>query len=69
MAVNIRECMEEHGVNFIGECVPIRRQEAEARGRVTEFVDEFNTVHASPCTAKIWLEGGENGETGPAPAD
>ena len=27
--------MEEHGVNFMGECVPIRRQEAEARGRVT----------------------------------
>ena len=68
MAVNIRECMEEHGVNFIGECVPIRRQKVEdgSLGKLkvtakynhgTEFVDEFNTVSASPCTAKIWLEG------------
>ena len=29
MAANIGECMEEHGVNFIGECVPIRRQKVE----------------------------------------
>ena len=59
MAANIGECMEEHGVNFIGECVPIRRQKVEdgSLGKLkvqskynhsTEFVDEFN---------KIWLEG------------
>ena len=59
MAANIGECMEEHGVNFIGECVPIRRQKVEdgslgklkvqsKYNHVTEFVDEFN---------KIWLEG------------
>ena len=72
MAANIGECMEEHGVNFIGECVPIRRQKVEdgSLGKLkvqskynhgTEFVDEFNTVifaiGRDACKAKISLEG------------
>ena len=55
MAANIGECMEEHCVNFIWECVPIRIQKIEdgSLGKLnvtakynhsTEFVDEFNTV-------------------------
>ena len=53
MAANIGECMEEHCVNFIWECVPIMIQKVEDLATTkynhgTEFVDEFN---------KIWLEG------------
>ena len=53
MAANIGECMEEHCVNFIWECVPIMIQKVEDLATTkynhgTEFVDEFN---------KIWLKG------------
>ena len=51
MTANIGE--DEHGVNFIWECVPIMIQKVEDLATTkynhgTEFVDEFN---------KIWLEG------------
>ena len=53
MTANIGE--DEHGVNFIWECVPIRIQKIEdgSLGKLnatakyyhgTEFVEEFNTV-------------------------
>ena len=64
MTANIGE--DEHGVNFIWECVPIMIQKVEDLATTkynhgTEFVDEFNTVlfaiGRDTCTAKIWLEG------------
>ena len=64
MTANIGE--DEHGINFIWDCVLIRIQKVEdgSLGKYTqgiEFVDEFNTVlfaiGRDTCTAKIWLEG------------
>ena len=70
MTANIGE--DEHGINFIWDCVLIRIQKVEdgSLGKLnvtakynhsTEFVDEFNTVlfaiGRDVCTAKIWREG------------
>lgn len=71
MAGKIGEYMEEHGVNFIRECVPTKIEKIEdgspAKLKVyakyndgTEFVDEFNTVifaiGRDACTANIGLD-------------
>jgi len=71
MAGKIGEYMEEHGVNFVRECVPTKIEKLEdgqpAKLRVTgkyndgtEFVDEFNTVifaiGRDACTKNIGLE-------------
>jgi len=72
MAGKIGEYMEEHGVNFVRECVPTKIEKVEdgTPGKLkvtakyndgTEFVDEFNTVifaiGRDACTAKMGLEG------------
>lgn len=71
MAGKIGEFMEEHGVNFIRECVPTKIEKIEdgspAKLKVTakyndgtEFVDEFNTVifaiGRDACTGNIGLD-------------
>lgn len=71
VAVKIGEYMEEHGVNFVRECVPekLEKMEEEAPGMVkvtgrykdgTEFADLFNTVifaiGRDACTKNIGLE-------------
>jgi len=71
MAGKIGEFMEEHGINFIRECVPTKIEKIEdgspAKLKVTakyndgtEFVDEFNTVifaiGRDACTGNIGLD-------------
>merc|ERR1719180_73170 len=71
MAGKIGEYMEEHGINFIRECVPTKIEKIEdgspAKLKVTakyndgtEFVDEFNTVifaiGRDACTGNIGLD-------------
>merc|ERR1719348_1939899 len=71
MAGKIGEYMEEHGVNFVRECVPTKIEKVEdgQPGKLkvygkyndgTEFVDEFNTVifaiGRDACTGKIGLD-------------
>merc|ERR1712112_629546 len=71
MANKIGEYMEEHGVNFIRECVPTKIEKIEEGnpGKLkvhakyndgTEFVDEFNTVifaiGRDACTANMGLD-------------
>jgi len=71
VAVKIGEYMEEHGVNFVRECVPekLEKIEEEAPGMIkvtgrykdgTEFADLFNTVifaiGRDACTKNIGLE-------------
>jgi len=71
MAGKIGEFMEEHGINFIRECVPTKIEKIEdgspPKLKVTakyndgtEFVDEFNTVifaiGRDACTGNIGLD-------------
>ena len=71
MAGKIGEYMEEHGVNFVRECVPTKIEKVEegTPGKLkvtavyndgTEFVEEFNTVifaiGRDACTANMGLE-------------
>jgi len=71
IANKIGKYMEEHGVNFVRECVPEKLEKVEegAPGKVkvtarykdgTEYTDEFNTVifaiGRDACTKNIGLE-------------
>jgi len=71
MAGKIGEYMEEHGINFIRECVPTKIEKIEdgTPGKLkvtakyndgTEFVDEFNTVifaiGRDACTGNMGLD-------------
>jgi len=71
MAGKIGEYMEEHGVNFVRECVPTKIEKLEdgqpgklkVHGKYndgTEFVDEFNTVifaiGRDACTNNLGLD-------------